>query len=79
MAIVNSVAVNMGGLKGVFKLKWKQFCNLVIRLNEMQLYLCFYILHLFVGGFQKLPEVIFFVCLFPNSSNPGQFDAVKTH
>lgn len=63
MAIVNSVAMNMGGLNGVFKLKWKQFCYLVIRLNEMQLYLYFYILCLFVGGFQKLPEVIFlFVC-----------------
>lgn len=50
----------MGGLSSVFKLKWKQFYNVVIRLNEMQLYLHLYILYLFVGGFHKLAEVIFF-------------------
>lgn len=50
----------MGGLNSVFKLKWKQFCNVVTRFNEMQLYLHLCILYLFVGSFQKLAEVIFF-------------------
>lgn len=77
MIIVNSAAMNISVLNSDFKLKRKQFHNLVIRLNQMQLYHHFFILCLFLGGFQKLTSSDFF--LFSNSPKPGQLGAVKIH
>lgn len=75
MAIENSAVINMGVLNSVFKLKWKQFCDFLIRLNEMWLYHHSCILYPSLGGFSEITEVIF---LLPNSPNPGRLDAVKT-